>query len=378
MSVVLCVSGSKGHCHETSGCCFFETDTMPGLFCCQLPHMHAVQELQPPGVQQQGQNAQQPRALRQRRQQQRQPPPEQSVQPEAGDGEILQMYQVDEPAEPGSELQVASPMFYSPGGGFRSGSVFASRAVTSPGEHVRSWWHGEEQQQQHVAGACAAQPWRTQLVPQQQQSSQVLQPPGAAAAAATATAAQQQQQQPPAVQQQAADSGQLALLQHLRQHVGQAGMPLLDSLEQQLVSTSQAPAVLEQQQQRQQQQQQQAMLQAAAAAFSHPMLQLSGNPFGFLEPHIGSLPSTAAALGYRPDMGRQAQAMVALGDYLGITWQLGCSSSSRGWEACSTQEQRCRQDRQQQQPMVLLVVAVLLLLLLALQAALMWWGLCPR
>ncbi len=95
------------------------------------------------------------------------------------------------------------------------------------------------------------------------------------------------------------------MLQQLRSHVGPEGLALLNNLEQQVVGNSGAAV----------QQQQQSVFQAAAA-LQQPALQLSGNPFGFLEPTIGRLPATAAALGYKTDMGRAAQTMVALGDYI--------------------------------------------------------------
>jgi hypothetical protein len=94
-------------------------------------------------------------------------------------------------------------------------------------------------------------------------------------------------------QQQQQQQGAAALLQQLRSHVGPEGLALLNSLEQQVGGNSGAGV----------QQQQQSVFQAAAA-LQQPALQLSGNPFGFLEPTIGRLPATAAALGYRTDMGR--------------------------------------------------------------------------
>jgi hypothetical protein len=246
---------------------------------------------------------QQPATGPRRRQPRRRQLRQQEQQQESGD-DVMQMYEVEEPAAESSRLQLASsPMFYSPTGGFRTRSEFAARAVTSPGNHVRGYWHGEEQQQQqHITDVCAAQPWRTRLIPQHVgQPAMLLQPQD--------QAGQQQRQygQPLHVQttEEPASDQTLALLQQLREYVGPAGLSLLNSLEQQVGNRVGF-----------QQQQQQQLLWQAAAAYQQPTLQLSANPFGFLEPHIGSLPATAAALGYRRDMGGHAQMVLAMGDYL--------------------------------------------------------------
>jgi hypothetical protein len=277
----------------------------------------------------------------QQAQQQPLPPPLQQQQGQAqaqaqaggagqDEGAVLQMYEVEEPDQHHHQQMVNSPVFYSPAGGFRTRSEFAARSAVSPGDHIRSWWQGGgQQQEQHIKDVCATESWRTGLMSQQpcqlpilqqqqqqhlgQNTSGTLSNTAAVAAGGWLGASSQQPSQPQAAQQQSV----LAILQQLRQHVQLEGLPLLDSLGQQVAGESTSLAATSQQQLQQQQlqlqQQQQLMLQAAK---QQPGLQLSGNPFGCLEPHIGSLPSTAAALGYRQDMGRSAQAMVALGDYI--------------------------------------------------------------